>query len=158
MNHAPSSLADQTWLLQAIELSKLCPKSPTSFAVGAVIVDARNRVIATGYSLELGEHLHAEEIALLKADRAGLTVSGATIYSTLEPCSVRKSGKRPCVERIVEAGLRRVVHALDEPPTFVECHSVAYLRQQGIAVTRIEDLADQVRAVNSHLLGPPPKE
>src|SRR5437867_2983690 len=104
------------WLSMAIELSRRCPKADHSFAVGAVVVDGADRLLATGYSLELGPGWHAEEVALSKAAEAGLDLRGGTMFTSLEPCSVRLSGKRPCTEHLLAAGIRRVVFALAEPP------------------------------------------
>ncbi|NIL64802.1 hypothetical protein HCB39_27100, partial [Salinispora arenicola] len=50
------------------------------------------------------------------------------------------------------AGIRRVVYALREPPLLAECHGTEVLRSSGIDVIEIGDLADQVRAINSHVL------
>src|SRR6266542_606863 len=82
------------WLSMAIELSRCCPKSDRSFAVGAVVVDSADRLLTTGYSLELGLGWHAEEVALHKASEDGLDLRGCTLFSSLEPCSVRLSGNR----------------------------------------------------------------
>jgi pyrimidine deaminase RibD-like protein len=140
------------WLHRAIELSRQCPASDRSFAVGAIVVDANGNELARGFSLELGDGFHAEEAAILKARRAGLDVRGSTIYSSLEPCSVRLSGKRPCVDHIIEAGILQVVYALAEPPLFVEGKGDQLLRQHGIQVVRLPELAHLVEQVNAHLL------
>jgi diaminohydroxyphosphoribosylaminopyrimidine deaminase/5-amino-6-(5-phosphoribosylamino)uracil reductase len=48
--------------------------------------------------------------------------------------------------------LRRVVLAWLEPPLFVPGGGAIWLREQGVAVTEIPELADRARAVNAHLL------
>ena len=63
--------------------------------------------------------MHAEESALGKLSPGEPRLAGATIYSTLEPCSQRKSRPRTCTELIIAAGLRRVVIAWREPALFV---------------------------------------
>ncbi len=149
----PADQTDHTqWLRQAIALSGQCPRSDRSFAVGAILVAADGNELAEGFSLELGVGFHAEETAILKARQAGLDVRGATIYTSLEPCSVRLSGKRPCVDHIVEAGIVRVVYALAEPPLFVACKGDQLLRRHGIHVVRLPELAHLVEEVNAHLL------
>ena len=158
---------DRRWLREAIELSRRCPPSDTAFSVGAVVVDADGRVMATGYSREDGPHDHAEEVALRKL-AAGLAparldaplrpdtrarLEGATIYSSLEPCGARASRSRTCAELILKAGIRRVVFAWREPSVFVEGRGAEILREAGVEVVEVPCLADRAREVNAHLLG-----
>ena len=62
--------------------------------VGAVIVKDGN-VVASGYRGETGEGRHAEFCALKKLndDVDNVDLSGCTVYTTLEPCSIRKPGE-----------------------------------------------------------------
>ena len=143
--------SDEAWLRAAIDLSRQCPKSDSSFAVGAIIVSKHGVEIARGFSLEMGERMHAEEVAIHKALEAHHDLSRATIYSSLEPCSVRLSGKRSCSARIVDSGMARVVFAMREPSTFVDCQGTEQLQQAGIEVVEIPSLAPQVAEINSHL-------
>jgi diaminohydroxyphosphoribosylaminopyrimidine deaminase/5-amino-6-(5-phosphoribosylamino)uracil reductase len=145
---------DRRRLAAAIELSRLAPRTPGNYAVGAIIVDGRGTVLATGYTGELGPRDHAEEVALAKLP-AAIDLSGATIYSSLEPCTARKSRPGTCTDLILAAGLRRVVMALREPLLFVDCRGVEMLRAGGAEVVEIGDLADRVRAVNAHVLDVP---
>src|SRR3954466_10000832 len=77
---------DVRWMRLAIELAHRCPPSATAFAVGSVIVDADGRVIARGWSRESDDWVHAEESALAKLAPDDPRLTGATLYSTLEPC------------------------------------------------------------------------
>ena len=97
--------------------------------VGAVIVDGRGAVVGTGYHARAGGD-HAEVRAL--AD-AGNAVAGATLFCTLEPCC-HHGRTGPCVDRIVEAGLKRVVVAMPDPNPAVNGKGIESLRRQGIAV------------------------
>src|SRR5436309_4202946 len=142
------------WLSMAIELSRSCPRSDQSFAVGAVVVDSGDHLLTTGYSLELGPGWHAEEVALHKAAEDGLDLRGCTVFSSLEPCSVRLSGKRPCAEHLVAASIRRVVFALEEPPLFVRCQGRVVLEAGGIEVVHLPEFGAAVRAINAHLFNP----
>jgi len=147
--------ADQTdihFMRRAIELALLCPTSPTAFSVGAVIV-ADGVEISTGYSRETDEKVHAEESALNKLDADDLRLADATIYSTLEPCSQRATVTRlPCTDRILRAGIPRVVIAWREPTTFVtNCVGVEKLRQHGVEVVELAQLADEAMSMNRHL-------
>ena len=97
--------------------------------VGAVIVDGRGAVVGTGYHERAGGD-HAEIRALAEARGAA---RGATLYCTLEPCCHRgRTG--PCVDRIVEAALTRVVVAMPDPNPAVDGEGLESLRRQGIAV------------------------
>jgi riboflavin-specific deaminase-like protein len=139
---------DRHWLSLAVELSKRCPPSETAFSVGAVIVDEQGNELARGYSRELPGY-HAEEVALQKLGSR----TGATLYSSLEPCVRRASRPRSCTDLIVAAGIRRVVIAWREPPVFVpDAHGVEALRAAGVTVAEYPDLADAAAAANTHLL------
>ncbi|MFC9893227.1 deaminase [Nocardia sp. NPDC127579] len=143
---------DDQFMLRAIELARQCPPSATAFSVGAVIV-ADGAEIATGYSRETDDKVHAEESALNKLGDDDPRLARATIYSTLEPCSQRASaGRAPCTERILRAGIPRVVIAWREPTTFVtNCVGVERLRQAGVEVLELAELADAAMAMNRHL-------
>lgn len=142
---------DYELMNRAIELSQRCQKVSTHYCVGAVIVTVDGRVFE-GYTGETGEHDHAEEAAVLKADRAGAELRGATIYSSMEPCSKRSSKPRSCSEIIIERGMSRVVFALSEPTHFVSnCQGESMLRRAGIEVVRMPELADRVEEVNAYL-------
>jgi 5-amino-6-(5-phosphoribosylamino)uracil reductase len=147
---------DRHWLRVAIGEAGRCPPSQTAFSVGAVIADATGREISRGYSRESDQFVHAEESALAKVDPADPRLAGATIYSSLEPCSVRKSRSATCAALIRAAGIRRVVYAWREPALFVDGHGVEELRCAGVEVIEIGDLADDARSMNRHLLAPPP--
>jgi diaminohydroxyphosphoribosylaminopyrimidine deaminase/5-amino-6-(5-phosphoribosylamino)uracil reductase len=144
---------DRQWLQAAIDLSHLCPAVETAYAVGAIIVDRHGHEVSRGFSRETDSHVHAEESALVKLTGTGVDLSGSTIYTSLEPCSVRKSRPHPCAELILAAGITRVVLALREPPLFVTCHGIELLQTAGVEVIEIPELADQVRAINAHLPG-----
>jgi pyrimidine deaminase RibD-like protein len=144
---------DRDWLFAAIDLSRRCPPSTTAYSVGAVVVNGHGQELARGYSRDSGPHIHAEQSALGKLAGSGIDLSTATIYSSLEPCSTRRSPLRPCTQLILAAGIRRVVFALREPPIFVDCHGVELLQAAGVTVIEMTDLANQVMDINAHLLG-----
>jgi diaminohydroxyphosphoribosylaminopyrimidine deaminase/5-amino-6-(5-phosphoribosylamino)uracil reductase len=145
--------ADMRWLREAIELSRRCPPSASAFSVGAVLVSAAGRAFATGYSRERDPKDHAEEVALARA-AGDPRLTGATLYSSLEPCVARASRPRSCVELITEAGIGRVVIAWLEPPLFVAGGGGGALRTAGVDVVEIPWLAELARSVNSHLFEP----
>jgi diaminohydroxyphosphoribosylaminopyrimidine deaminase / 5-amino-6-(5-phosphoribosylamino)uracil reductase len=143
---------DRSWLEAAIDLSRHCPPVDTAYAVGAIMVDRHGAVLTCGYSRETDPYAHAEEIALARLGPATADLPGATLYSSLEPCSARRSRPHPCAELVIRASIGRVVIAAREPPLFVNCVGVELLRAAGIEVVEITDLADRVWAVNTHLL------
>ena len=108
--------------------------------VGAVVVSAGGGVVGQGFHERAGEP-HAEVRAL---DLAGDDARGATLYCTLEPCChVGRTG--PCVERIVEAGVARVVAAIADPNPAVQGRGFEYLRAHGVNVEVGPGRAQSVR-------------
>jgi diaminohydroxyphosphoribosylaminopyrimidine deaminase / 5-amino-6-(5-phosphoribosylamino)uracil reductase len=147
--------ADERWMRLAIELAWQCPPSPTAYSVGAVLVDADGDEISRGFSREGGDPVvHAEESALGKLAADDPRLAGATIYSTLEPCSQRKSRPRTCTQLIIAAGLRRVLIAWREPALFVaDCQGFELLAEAGLEVAELPALAGLAAAPNRHLIG-----
>jgi diaminohydroxyphosphoribosylaminopyrimidine deaminase/5-amino-6-(5-phosphoribosylamino)uracil reductase len=97
--------------------------------VGACIVSDEGVVLGQG-AHEFAGGPHAEINAL---EEAGTDARGATLYCTLEPCShTGKTG--PCTERIIAAGIRRVVAAMGDPFPQVNGRGFAALRARGIEV------------------------
>ena len=96
--------------------------------VGAVIVKD-GRIIGHGYHKKYGE-AHAEINALNNATEP---TAGATMYVTLEPCS--HFGKTPpCVEAIINKGIKKVVVAVEDPNPLVAGRGIRILRENGIEV------------------------
>jgi len=98
--------------------------------VGSVVVSASGVIVGQGAHIRPGG-AHAEVAAL---DMAARRARRATLYCTLEPCAhVGRTG--PCVERIVAAGISRVVAAMVDPDPRVSGRGFEYLRERGIDVT-----------------------
>jgi diaminohydroxyphosphoribosylaminopyrimidine deaminase / 5-amino-6-(5-phosphoribosylamino)uracil reductase len=146
---------DRRWLSAAIELAERCPPAERAYAVGAILVAADETVLATGYSRETDPVVHAEEVALAKLAAATAEppdLSGATLYTSLEPCSQRASRPRSCTQLIIDAGVGRVVLAWREPDLFVpDARGAELLVEAGVSVVELPELADAARAVNAHL-------
>jgi len=97
--------------------------------VGACVVSDDGVVLGQGAHEHAGGP-HAEVHAL---DEAGPSARGATLYCTLEPCAhTGRTG--PCSERIIAAGIRRVVAAMEDPFPLVSGRGFAALRANGIDV------------------------
>lgn len=109
--------------------------------VGAVLV-REGRIIGRGHHRVYGGP-HAEREAITDAQRQAEPTRGATLYTTLEPCT--HVGKQPpCVPAIVEAGIRRVVVACaDVNP--VAAGGAAALRQAGVQVDFCADSPGAIR-------------
>lgn len=99
--------------------------------VGSLVV-RDGRVVGQGFH-RYAELKHAEVWAL---EEAGTKAQGATIYVNLEPCSHTGNGKRtaPCVEAIIQAGIRRVVASMVDPNPKVNGRGFEMLRAAGIQV------------------------
>ncbi len=97
--------------------------------VGAVLV-RDGRIVGAGWHRKAGTE-HAEVHALRMA---GDLARGATLYVTLEPCAhTGRTG--PCAKALVEAGVRRVVAAMEDPNPLVSGRGFQMLREGGVEVT-----------------------
>ena len=135
-------------LRAALQRSEAC-RDVGWYGVGCVIANSAGEIVATGYTGELrdpdGGQRHAEEVALSKLDGGAAQPGELALYSTLEPCSVRASGKTPCTVRIIQAGIKQVVFGASEPyePALgIVCRGAAQLAAAGVQVTQLPELAD----------------
>jgi len=98
-------------------------------SVGCVILDKHGHIVGEGVTGH-GGRPHAEEIAL---DEAGARAKGGTAFVTLEPCRERSSGAASCSNKLVSAGIARVVVAIEDPhPTARD--GLRILREAGVRV------------------------
>ena len=67
--------------------------------------------IASGTKHEICYAIHAEQNAIIQAAKLGVSIDGATLYCTHQPCSV-------CARMIINAGIRRVVYQEGYPDAF----------------------------------------
>ncbi|MBB3231106.1 bifunctional diaminohydroxyphosphoribosylaminopyrimidine deaminase/5-amino-6-(5-phosphoribosylamino)uracil reductase RibD [Halomonas stenophila] len=132
----------EAWMARALVLARrgLYTTDPNP-RVGCVLVKDGRRV-GEGWHQRAGEP-HAE-IHALRA--AGETARGATAYVTLEPCS-HQGRTGPCAVALVEAGVARVVVAMQDPNPQVAGRGIARLREAGIEV-EVGLLEAQARALN----------
>jgi diaminohydroxyphosphoribosylaminopyrimidine deaminase / 5-amino-6-(5-phosphoribosylamino)uracil reductase len=102
-------------------------------SVGSIVVDESGDapVILSQGATQAGGRPHAERVALAAA---GARAKGATLYVSLEPCS-HHGRTAPCADAVVEAGVTRVVSALEDPDSRVAGLGHARLREAGIDVT-----------------------
>lgn len=84
--------------------------------------------IASGTRQELCYAIHAEQNALIQAAKLGISVDGATLYCTHQPCAI-------CTKLIINAGISRVVYRYPYPDEFAR----ELFRQAGTLVEAFED-------------------
>lgn len=109
--------------------------------VGAVVLDGAGAVVGIGHHRGAGT-AHAEVVAL---QAAGVAARGGTVVVTLEPCShTGRTG--PCTRALIDAGVRRVVYAVDDPNPQAAGGAHA-LREAGIDVVPAVD-EERARALN----------
>lgn len=102
--------------------------------VGAVIVK-NDQILARGHHETFGK-AHAEINALKNLSKVS-DAKGATLYVTLEPCS--HFGKTPpCVQKIVEVGIKKVVIGMVDPNPQVCGRGIKYLKNHGIEVVDLK--------------------
>lgn len=97
-------------------------------AVGAVLVRG-GTVVGAGYHRRAG--LPHAEVEAIRA--AGPAARGADLYVTLEPCA-HAGRTEPCTRAILEAGIRRVAAAMEDPNPLVSGKGFAALRAAGLTV------------------------
>jgi len=124
------SQTDQTLMARAIalaeaQLGQTAPNPP----VGCVIAQG-DEVLAEAATAR-GGRPHAEEQAV---PAAGEAARGATAYVTMEPCGARSSGRISCAQRLIDAGIARVVIACEDPSPFAAGRGVERLRAAGLEV------------------------
>lgn len=112
--------------------------------VGVVIVKD-GKILATGYRGESGTGDHGEFCALNKLNET--EVKGASVYTTLDPCSTRNPPKKPCTVRLIDSKVARVVYGIADKHESVYGH--ASLVEAGIEIGFFpNDLMQELLALN----------
>ena len=101
--------------------------------IGAVIV-RNKRIITTGYNgapsgtrHELCYAIHAEQNAIIQAAKLGISIEGATMYCTHQPCVI-------CAKMIVNSGISRVVYGEGYPDEF----SLEIFKEAGVELVKFD--------------------
>lgn len=123
----------EMWMRLAIEEAELARGiTGDNPWVGCVIVNVHGELLGRGHTLGPGED-HAEVAAARDAEVQGHRVVGATLYSTLEPCSFH--GRTPaCSKSIAERGIARVVIGMRDPHPRVNGAGALILRNASVEV------------------------
>ncbi|HUL28864.1 MAG TPA: bifunctional diaminohydroxyphosphoribosylaminopyrimidine deaminase/5-amino-6-(5-phosphoribosylamino)uracil reductase RibD [Thermodesulfobacteriota bacterium] len=133
---------DKKWMKRALCLAeKGAGRTSPNPMVGAVLVK-RGRVVGEGYHARAGGD-HAEIVAL---HRARENARGAVLYLNLEPCT-HYGRTPPCVPRVIEAGVSRVVIGMEDPNPLVNGKGVEALKKSGIHV-QVGVLGKECRRLN----------
>lgn len=146
MTASPFTADDYGHMARALQLAArgLSGARPNP-RVGCVLVKA-GRVIGEGWHGYAGGP-HAEVVALRAA---GMNARGATCYVTLEPC--RHQGRTgPCTMALIDAGVRTVVAAIEDPNPRMAGQGLAVLRAAGLH-TRAGLLAAEAERLNAGFL------
>jgi pyrimidine deaminase RibD-like protein len=115
--------------------------------VGAVVVKD-GKVLATAHRGELALGDHAEFTALEKKLK-DVSLAGATIYATLEPCTKRGPKRTPCAQRLIDRKVKRVVIGVLDPNPSICGKGQRLLQSRGIQVQHFDhDLAMQIEEMN----------
>ncbi len=135
--------SDTRWMRRALRLAlRGQGRTSPNPMVGAVIAKA-GQLIGQGHHRQAGGP-HAEIWALRDA---GDKARGATIYVTLEPCS-HHGRTPPCTDALIQAGLARVVAAVEDPNPQVSGNGFRKLQEAGIEVA-VGLLGDEARRLNA---------
>jgi diaminohydroxyphosphoribosylaminopyrimidine deaminase/5-amino-6-(5-phosphoribosylamino)uracil reductase len=127
--HRGFFVSEDGYLERALELARLGRRlAHPNPRVGAVVV-ADGEVVGEGYHRGPGTP-HAEAVAL---EQAGERARGAALYVTLEPCC-QQGHTGPCTEKIMAAGVGRVVVGATDPNPAVDGRGLAALRAAGVEV------------------------
>lgn len=118
--------------------------------VGCVIL-MRDGRIESGYRGEKYQKDHAEFTVLEKKGLSPADLEGATVFTTLEPCTKRSPDKVSCADRLIEARVERVVIGYMDPDD--RGRGYQKLVEAGIAIEHFdEDLVREIRALNIHFI------
>ncbi|HYN98467.1 MAG TPA: bifunctional diaminohydroxyphosphoribosylaminopyrimidine deaminase/5-amino-6-(5-phosphoribosylamino)uracil reductase RibD [Actinomycetota bacterium] len=137
---------DEAWMRRALRLAaRGRGRTSPNPMVGSVLVKD-GVLVGSGWHHRAGQP-HAEVLALREA---GENARGATAYVTLEPCA-HHGRTPPCAGALIEAGIARVVAAMEDPDPRTSGKGVAALRQAGIAV-EIGVLEPESRKLNEQYI------
>lgn len=145
--------SDLKYMQEAIVLARKCKpedKRPHP-KVGVVIITEDNQVLHA-YRGETGPGNHAE-FAVLDKKHKDRSFAGATVYTTLEPCSSRKHPKVDCAQRLIDAQVKRVFIGMIDPNPTIDGAGRDKLVDAKIDVHMFENkLQAEIRSLNREFI------
>jgi pyrimidine deaminase RibD-like protein/NTP pyrophosphatase (non-canonical NTP hydrolase) len=142
---------DRDFIKQAIEASKNCKAESGKVTpkVGVVVVKNGEKIDIAWRGQEApGDHA---EFTALEKHLGNTTVAGATVYTTLEPCTARGPEKTPCANRLIDRKIARAVVGMLDPNPTICGKGIRLLRDHNVTTELFpEDLAGEVEDLNRH--------
>lgn len=123
------SAADYQMMARAIQLAQRGRFTTAPNPRVGCVITQQGRIVGEGFHYRAGQP-HAEVYALRMAKEQA---RGATAYVTLEPCS-HYGRTPPCAEGLIQAGVTKVICAMQDPNPQVSGRGIAMLREAGIEV------------------------
>lgn len=126
-----------TGITRAIEAAGKCVSEDDKIhpKVGAVIIK-EGEIVCEAYRGENKPGDHAEYTALIDKCE-GNDLTGATMITTLEPCTSRRHGrdaKKPCALHIIDSGIRKVIIGMPDPNPEIRGKGILYLLNKKVEV------------------------
>lgn len=143
---------------RALELARMCEtepgKSEPSPKVGAVAIDASGRFLGEAFRGSRSTGDHAEYCLITELEQRLESLRGATVFTTLEPCTRRNPPKIPCAERLIEVGVSVVFIGMLDPDPAIRELGWKTIGDAGIERRAFsEELRTELQLLNSPFIG-----